>query len=234
MRNLSRFFSLSVAVPALLLALILASAFAPSAAANTVYTYTGAPYSQCYGTYVATCSSLSLTGTLDLTLSLSQLENLNDFIVPASDVASFSFSDGFAASLNQSTAAYSLFIIDTNSQGQITNWGVALLSVIPTAQSTTEETMIIFVAGVTSDSLGIVNGELSGNDINWVCNSATKIPPLGCSFKTSSIVDGGGEQGSKGIWSLQGTTGPTPEPSSLLLLGTGLLGLGLLPHRRGT
>jgi hypothetical protein len=231
MRNLTRVFSLPVTMAALLLALILGGAFTPSASANTVYTYTGTPYNQCDGTYVANCGSLSLTGTLDLTLSLSQLKNLNDFIIPASDIASFSFSDGFAASLNQSTAAFSIFVIDTNSQGQITNWGVILLSVIPTAQSTTEETMIALVTGIRPDSLGITSGALSGNDVNWVCNSATKAPPLGCNFNMSSVIDGGGEKGSSGTWSIQGAVATTPEPSSLLLLGTGLLGLAWIGRK---
>ena len=214
---------------ALLVLIFAGAALAPSAIANTVYTYTGTPYTTCYGSYVAGCSSYSLTGTLDLTLSLSQLKNLSDFTIPASDIASFSFTDGFAASLNQLTAAYSLFVIDTNSQGQITNWGIILLSVLPAAHATTDDVTTIIMGDINPFG---VKGVLSGNDIDLDCTSATKTPPSGCSIHTSDIIDGGGEKGSSGTWSVQGTTAPTPEPSSLLLLGTGLLGLGPFLRRR--
>lgn len=229
MRNWSRVFSFSIPSTALSLALlVLGGACAPSAMADTVYSYTGAPFTQCFGTYVADCGSLSLKGTLDLSLSVSQLDNLDKFLIPASDIVSFSFHDGFAASLNQLTAADAAFVISTNSQGQITQWGVMLLSGIPAAGTVGNETLIGIFGGV-----GLNNGSFSGNDVKFDCTKSTA-PPTGCkaTVEDNDLIDGGETLGG-GAWSLPqaGTSAPTPEPSSLLLLSSGLLALGPVTRR---
>lgn len=226
MRNLSRVFSFSISTAAVLLGLIVVGgAFAPSAMADTVYTYTQGPDTQCYGTYVATCSSISLTGTLDLNLPLSQLENRSiDDPLPASDIVSLSFSDGFGESLSLTNSVYSLIAIGTNAQGQITDWYIMLISGLPAANSSANEGLIYVIGGVGENS-----GGFAGNQVQFTCGAVSAFPKA---CKEENIVDGGDELGS-GSWSLPetGTTAPTPEPSSLLLLGSGLLGFGPLLRR---
>lgn len=211
---------------ALFLAVVLlAVACAPSVMANTVYTYTGSPYTQCYGTYVATCSTISLSGTLDLSLSLSQLENLSiDTPLPASDIVSLSFSDGFGESLSLADSVYSLVAIGTNSQGQITDWYVMLISGLPAANTTANEGLIYLIGGVGENT-----GGFSGNQVQFTCGAVNTFPK-GC--KEENIVDGGDELGS-GSWSLPqtGTTAPTPEPPYIFVSLPVLVGLILFGRR---
>ncbi|MGB6874899.1 MAG: hypothetical protein WBD87_02585 [Candidatus Acidiferrales bacterium] len=206
---------------------LLTAAFAPSATANTVYTYTGAPYTTCFGSYSTDCSSISLTGTLDLSLSSSQLDNLNKFVIPASDVVSFSFSDGFAASLNQLTAALSMLEISTNAQGQITQWGILIVSGVPAANTPTDETLIALFFGVNSSTLNIISGSASGEFLLGCDPTASHCEPEG------DPVNAGGT-GSSGTWSLQGTTAATPEPPYIFLSLPVLFGLMLFSRRRFT
>ena len=100
----------------------------PSTVAQEMYTYTGNPYHYCSGTYAVSVNgsidcagAYSVTGSFATTLSLSQLENLNDFVIPNADISSFSFSDGSGLTIDQynATPASTYFEITTNSFGNI-------------------------------------------------------------------------------------------------------------------
>jgi hypothetical protein len=204
------------------------------AVADTLYTYAGPAYTFCTGAYAnagGCAGTYSLTGSLDTTLSLAQLENggsgLTDYILPAADIASISFSDGYLASLNQNTATTDVVEISTNGSGDITSWGIYLSVETPAANATvTGETIL-----TESTPIGAINGDISGDQVNTICGPAAISPPMGCGL---SLTSGGddtvmGFTEPAGTWS---TPTPTPEPSTLFHLGMGLVAGAAMRFRR--
>ena len=106
----------------IIFAALIAMHLAPSAMADTIFTYTGNNYASCGGTY---CSGgpYALSVTFDTTMMGSALDNLPLTNIAAT-ITSFKFSDGSGLTLNKSSAASSNIEIATNASGNVTAWFV--------------------------------------------------------------------------------------------------------------
>lgn len=179
-------------------ALLLLLAFSSRpASANATYEYTGNPFNN-FGSGVSCTGSCAITITMTLSAPLG--DNLS-----GSDVTplSFSITDGALSSgaitLNQNNAgSESAFSFSTNASGDITNW---------------------FVQVFAPSSPGQVVLELLTTSISEEPNDCAASYPFGTGCLANNVYD-------PGTWTSESSTSTTPEPSSLLLLGTGLLGLG--------
>jgi hypothetical protein len=179
------------------LAIVYLGALALPARADTVYTYTGNPFT----TFVGGLScppECHITGEFTVVQPLAA--NLGNVSVSPS---SFSFTDGNVTLTDASTGytqAPLFLFFSTDATGAITSWDVFLLTSTYHIQT-------------DNDSSG---GTLFQYDVSG--------------FGVGSGANIAIESGNPGSWSISSTT--VPEPSSLLLVGTGLLCLGPLLRRR--
>ncbi|MGA9568799.1 MAG: PEP-CTERM sorting domain-containing protein [Candidatus Acidiferrales bacterium] len=181
--------------------------------AGTIYAYTGNTYTTCIGTYASsgtTCAgSYALSLTFDVMAGTS-LANLAPGTDITSDVSSFSFTDGAALSLTPLTNANATgfdFQIGTNASGEITSWLI------------------------NADFIPFLNGtELSAETLSDapVLVDQTFVEQL---EDGAAVSEGVGSSYTLGNWTMTVTPTPMPEPSSLLLVGFGLLGLLALAAR---
>jgi hypothetical protein len=174
--------------------------------ADTVYAYIGNPYTACFGVY---CSGgpYALSTTFDVK-SGTRLDNLTLY-GPGSnitaDVTTFSFTDGTGLILNQPNAAYVSFLVGTDVLGDITAWDIEVDSYDAFGSPYYQANSFLLPNGYAFDST------------LWYYDFPYGFSGFGQNFSNP------------GHWS--STVTPTPEPTSHLLVGTGLLGLLALAAR---
>jgi hypothetical protein len=178
-------------------AVLLCAMTAPPASANTItYTYTGNPLTIFLGSF-ACPPECSVSGSFTVAQPLGP----NLVFVPITPL-SFSFTDGNVTLTGSNTSSSTPFNFTTDIHGNITAWSVEVLVFSPAFKIKTRN-----IPGST------VNGDIS----DVTCNGQPN-----CSMATNFA----GSFNVPGTWTSSGPgVTPTPEPSTLLMLGSGLLGL---------
>ena len=177
--------------------------------ADTVYTYTGTPYTSCIASYACNGTTPSLTVMLDLGSALAA--GLTNADISGS-INTFSLSDGIDVSLTNTNATASLFYVSTDASGNIIGWDLM-------AAENSYSGFDCFESGYGGKLANTEGGNFQAFDETY-----NNIPgPSG-----PIILGGGDNWNDPGQWS---NSTPTPEPSTLLLLSSGLVGLGFIKRK---
>lgn len=177
---------------------------APSAQADTTYTYTGNLFTQFFGG--DSCNS-GLVGECRITGSFTVAQALGpNFAFQVITPKSWSFTDGNSTIDNSNTLFVQgtpVFQVGTDANGDITKgsmWNIRL-------DSTANPAITLFTDG------GLSSGVLPvGVDQSFVEVAACS---AGC-----AVLDN-----DPGTWNVSSSDAAVPEPTSVLLVGSGLLGL---------
>ena len=187
------------------------------ALANTIYSYSGDLFTGIVdatppaGTYT---TSMHVTGSITVVTPFAPNANFNVFFDP--NVVSFSYSDGRntlnAANIVESS---SIFLIGTNSQGQINSWFVSLVTAAPVQVG--DQQFAIFSETPDADQAHIEECVLAG----------CAVPQL---FGFDGAVALNANTVVSGTWTITDTN--TPLPATLPLFASGVGALGLLGWRK--
>jgi hypothetical protein len=189
----------------LLRTLVICSLFvigvARSTSADTVYTYTGKTFNTFSNNY-ACAGSCNVSGSFTVATAFGA--NLNDFTFTP---LSFSFTDGHQT-LTQADVTYPAVPFEhfsTDASGAVTTWRIDLSNSPISGYILSTEKCDVAAGSGGPISCGTPFWDLAG-------------PITDYTFTSEGYIDS-----QPGTWS--STTSPVPEPSSLLLLGTGLAGV---------
>ncbi len=191
------------AVRVLLVGALLSIVLAPAAKAGPITTYTYTGPAFTTFTGVAACPvQCDLSGSFTVSSPLAG-GLINATITPTS----FSFTDGLNTLTNLNTTGggdqANFLLFSTNSFAQITQW----------------EVILQHVSLGEMETYGSIGGPSA--DETWIGNPGT----------TSGTASWAGEGGTSSPWVPSSPAG-IPEPTTFLLLRTGLLGLGIMRLRR--
>ena len=178
---------------------------AQTAHADTIYTYTGSDFTHYYnGSWhpFALCPTPDCNVTGSFTLATALGDNLNNVAITPE---SYSFTDGLSTNTDANSVV-NTFNVSTDANGNITAWTI-YTQINPNHSPCSQNEYTVYTSN-TGDS-GEISGDLCTSPYDQYANNAVG-----------------------GTWAETSTATPTPEPASLALLGSGLIGIGGFARRR--